>query len=88
MNPAVTIKCTLNLVGSIPVTIIPSCQYLHNRASYVDENEKSRVIKLTNTSGAVLRLQYTQWPSYKPLPFVPTGADALYWKGVGGLSNC
>ena len=51
-------------VGSIPVAILPSCQYMKTIALYLLYNEYSWLVKIRNTSEAVLRPQYTPWPSY------------------------
>ena len=51
-------------VGSIPVAILPSCQDMKTIALQLYKHEYSWVVKIRNTSGAVLRPQYTPWPSY------------------------
>ena len=50
--------------GSIPFAILPSCQDIKAVAMYLHKHEYSWVITMRNTSEAVLRPQYTPWPSY------------------------
>ena len=49
-------------VGGIPVAILPSCQDMKTIALYLHKHEYSRVVKIRNTSEAVLRPQYSPWP--------------------------
>ena len=51
-------------VGSIPVAILPSCQDMKLVALSLQKHEYSWVVNIRNTSEAVLRSQYTPWPSY------------------------
>ena len=51
--------------GSIHVPILPSCQFLYNSTFQVHRYLGIIwVVKIRNTSEAVLRPQYTHWPSY------------------------
>ena len=50
--------------GSIPVAIPPSCQDMNTFALTLYKYEYNWVVKIRNTSVAVLRSQYTPWPSY------------------------
>ena len=51
-------------VGSIPAAILLSCQDMKNIALQLHKHEYSWVVEIRNTSEAVLRPQYTLWPSY------------------------
>ena len=51
-------------VGSILVAILPSCQDMKTTASKLHKQGYSWVVKIRNTSEAVLRSQYSPWPSY------------------------
>ena len=51
-------------VGSIPVAILPSCQNVKTFALQLHKHKYSWVVKIRNTSEAVLRSQYSPWPSY------------------------
>ena len=51
-------------VGSIPVSIHPYCQDMKTIVSYLHKHEYSWVVKIRNTSEAVLRPQYFPWPWY------------------------
>ena len=51
-------------VGSIPVAILPSCHDMNPIALHLHEHEYSWVVKIRSTSEAVLRSQYSPWPSY------------------------
>ena len=53
-------------VGSIPVAILHSCQYMKINALHLQQYEYtcSWVVKIRTTSEAVLRPKYTPWPSY------------------------
>ena len=46
-------------VGSIPVAILPSCQNFKTIALYLHKHEHSWVLKIRNTSDAVVSPQYT-----------------------------
>ena len=46
-------------VGSIPVAILPSCQDMNPIALQLHAHEYSWVVKIKNTSEAVLRSQYS-----------------------------
>ena len=50
-------------VGSIPIAMLPSCQDMKTIALYLHKYEYCWVVKIRNTSEAVLRPQYTPWPS-------------------------
>ena len=58
-------------VGSIPVTILLSCQYMKSIANNYIKHEYSWVVKIRNTSEAVLRAHYSPRPSYRPQPYGP-----------------
>ena len=45
--------------GSIPVAKLPSCQDMNHIALQLHEHEYSWVVKIRNTSEAVLRSQYS-----------------------------
>ena len=51
-------------VGSISVTILSSCQNMKTKALYLRKHKYSWVVKIRNISEAILRPQYTPWPSY------------------------
>ena len=51
-------------VGSIPVAIPPSCQDMKTIALQLHKHEYSWEVKIIYTSEAVLRSQYSPWPSY------------------------
>ena len=51
-------------VGSIPFAILPSCQDMKTFALLMHKHQYSWVVKIRYTSKAVLRPQYTHWPSY------------------------
>ena len=53
-------------VGSIPIAILPSCQDIKMFASllHIYEHIYRWVVKIRKTLEAVLRPQYTPWPSY------------------------
>ena len=51
-------------MGSISVAIHPSCQDMKTTALYFHKHEYFWVVKLRNTSEAVLRPQYSPWLSY------------------------
>ena len=59
---------------SIPVAILPSCQYI---CIIVHENDYSWLVKIRNTSEAVLRPQYNPWPPHYPCPPVLGQYDGL-----------
>ena len=46
-------------VGSIPVAILPSCQYMKTIALYLHKHQYSWVVKIGKASEAVLGSQYT-----------------------------
>ena len=49
---------------SIPVAILPSGQDMKTFALYLHKHKYSWVVKIRNTSEAVLMPQYTPWPFY------------------------
>ena len=51
-------------IGSIPVALLPSCQDMKTIALYLHKYNYSWVVKIRNTSEAVLGAKYTPWPSY------------------------
>ena len=51
-------------MGSIPVAILLSCLDMEHIALQLHKHENSRVMKIRSTSEAVLRPQYSLWPSY------------------------
>ena len=51
-------------IGSVPVAILPSCQDIKPIALLLHKYEYSWVVKLRNTSEAVLGPQYTPLPSH------------------------
>ena len=48
----------------IPVAILPSCQDMKTIALQWHKRGYNWVVKMRNTSEAVLRPQYTPWPFY------------------------
>ena len=58
-------------VGSIPVAILISCQNVRNNVLLLHKHAYSWVVKIRNTSEAVLGPQYSTWPSYGPRPYGP-----------------
>ena len=46
-------------VGSIPVAILPSCQHIKTIVLSLHKHASSWIVKIRNTSEAVLRPQYT-----------------------------
>ena len=51
-------------VGSIPVAILPSCQHMKPIVLQLHKHENSCVVKIRNTSEAILGPQYSPWPSH------------------------
>ena len=44
----------------VPVAILPSCQHMEVNALQLHKHDYSSVVKIRNTSEAILRPQYTQ----------------------------
>ena len=55
-----------------PVAILPSCLDMKTVALQLHKHEYSWVVQIGNTSEAVLRPQYTPWPSYSYTDSSPT----------------
>ena len=51
-------------MGSIPVAILSSFQDMKTTELQLHEHEHNWVVKIRNTSEAMLRPQYTPWLSY------------------------
>ena len=74
------------MVGTISVSILPSYPDMNPIALQLHEDEYSWVVKIRNTSEAVLRSQFSPWPSYC-ISYINTPIVRKSTKKVTGVSQ-